>query len=90
MNYSCIVSLNINHKTNLCEVIEIVKNEKPLFVFLQEIVQTTNELNSLLKNLGYKGETTLGQDSKPGVGYICKSDMEVETLVLQQGHLQLV
>jgi exonuclease III len=86
-----LISLNINHTSNLGGLINIIKSQNPDIFLLQEIPLLSNELSSLVARYGYFANTSLGEGSRPGVGVIYRMGLGVqEVLPLHPGRLQLI
>ena len=89
-----IISLNINHTIQQSSVIDLLKNESPHILFLQECPLNTLQLNTIVHNLGYTAHSSLNMDTpvpKPGVAVIYLKTLVInEILILEPGRLLLL
>ena len=86
-----IISFNVNHSHTLSGLLHHLSTASPDICFLQEVVQNTQELCTLVHRYQYKGVSSLGPHDKPGVGVLYKSTLPVqEILPLDPGQLLLV
>ena len=84
-------TLNVNHCSHISGVLDLLRHEQPDILFLQEVVQNSEELSILVNRLGYSAKSSLGDNSLPGVGAIFKNSMILENFhILQPGNLILV
>lgn len=68
-----IISLNINHTTQMSGVIDILKTDSPTILFLQECPLDSTQLSLYVNRLGYKAYSSLIIDGPvpcPGVAII--------------------
>lgn len=86
-----IISFNVNHSHSLSGLLHHISVSNPDLCFLQEVVQNTQELCTLVQRFQYTGFSSLGPQDKPGVGVLYKSALPVqEILPLDPGQLLLV
>ena len=88
-----VITYNIAAKDNLGGLCDILVNEKPDIVLLQEVHVTTDELSSVLKNYNY--ETVVNNDSSDdksrGTAMVWKVGVEVSNVnTLELARLQSV
>ena len=83
------LSYNVGSNSNLAGLHHLLSTYKPLFVFLQEVTITTNQLNALL-NKFYVGECNIDDTDprKPGTAIIWFKSLPVTIFKLVERRIQ--
>ena len=91
MAFFKVTTFNINHTQNFSGVLNLLKSEKPDLLFLQECGLETEQLDLIVRRLGYKGYSSLIDFTLPGVAVVYLETLPVsEILPLFPGRLLFV
>ena len=83
-----ILSLNVNHMSNLGGLIDIIRLHQPHLVALQEVVQTTEELSFLVSRLNYNAYCSQSETGSSGLAFVYSTTLTViDILPLEPGRL---
>ena len=87
-----IQTLNVNRSALLAGLLDILRDDQPDLVCLQEVTQGTQELSLLVRRFGYAAVASLREDTGAGgVAVVYKVALPVqEVQELAPGHLQLI
>ena len=91
MAFFKVTTFNINHTQNFSGVLDLLTSKKPDLLFLQECGLDTEQLELIVRRLGYKGYSSLINFTLPGVAVIYLETLPVsEILPLSPGRLLFV